>query len=112
MEGDIATTVALEKFNAALGEEFRGGSHIGGFCVAPESDDRRVFEQQQNVANLVRFAQVDQLLLEEETSGVVNGTELDERDQIQTASLPKSRDTRKSFLLMILCINRHPVHAI
>src|ERR1035438_4875154 len=66
MEGDIATTVALEKFNAALGEEFRGGSHIGGFCVAPESDDRRVFEQQQNVANLFRFAQVDQLLLEAE----------------------------------------------
>jgi hypothetical protein len=71
MEGDIATTVALENFNAALGEEFRGGSHIGGFGVAPESDD-----------------------------------------QIQTASSRKCRDTRKSFLLMILCINRHPVHAI
>ena len=81
MEGDIATTVAFKKFNAALGEEFRGGSHIGGFCVAPESDDRRVFEQQQDVANLFRFAQVDQLLLEAETSGVVNSAELDDSDQ-------------------------------
>ena len=93
MEGDIATTVALEKFNAPLGEEFRGGSHIGGFCVAPESDDRRVFEQQQNVANLFRFAQVDQLLLEAETRGVVNRAELDDSDQIRTASSPKCRNT-------------------
>ena len=93
MEGDIATAVALKKFNAALGEEFRGGSHIGGFCVAPESDDRRVFEQQQNVANLFRFAQVDQLLLEAETRGVVNRAELDDSDQIRTASSPKCRNT-------------------
>jgi hypothetical protein len=82
MEGDIATAVAFKKFNAALREEFRGGGHIGGFGVAPERDDRRVFEQQQDVANFFRFAQVDQLLLEAETSGVVNSAELDDRDQI------------------------------
>ena len=93
MEGDIATTVALEKFNAALGEEFRGDGHIGGSCVAPQSDDRRVFEQEQNVANLFRFAQLDQLLLEAETRGVVNRAELDDSDQIRTASSPKCRNT-------------------
>jgi hypothetical protein len=93
MEGDIATPVAFKKFDAALGEEFRGGSHISGFGVAPESDDRRVFEQEQDVANLFRFAQLDELLLEAETGGVVNRAELDDSDQIRTASSPKCRNT-------------------
>src|ERR1700735_1686231 len=98
MEGDIATPVAFKKFNAPLGEEFGGCSHIGGFGVAPESDDRRVFEQEQDVANLFRFAQLDELLLEAETSGGVHRAELDDSDQIQTASSPKCRDPRKTLL--------------
>jgi hypothetical protein len=52
-----------------------------------------VFEQEQNVANLFRFAQLDQLLLEAETRGVVNRAELDDSDQIRTASSPKCRNT-------------------
>jgi hypothetical protein len=42
-----------------------------------------VFEQEQYVADLFFLAQLDQLLLQAEARGVINGAELDQGDQIQ-----------------------------
>jgi hypothetical protein len=77
VEGDVTTAVAFEKFHAALGEEFRRSNHVGSFRVAAESDHRRVFEQEQNVADLLLFTQVNELPLQAQAGGVVNGSELD-----------------------------------
>ena len=82
MESDVAAAVAFEEFDAALGEEFGRRDYIGGFGVAAERDDRLVFEQEQDVADLFFFAQSDQLLLQAKAGRVVDSAELDERDQI------------------------------
>jgi len=49
---------------------------IGGFCVASEGDHGRVFQQEQDIADLSGFAQVDELLLQAEAFGVADGSEL------------------------------------
>ena len=59
------------------------------FCllaVAAESDDRRMFEQQQDVADASFFAQLDQALLQAEAGGVVDGAELEDGDQNSLAT--------------------------
>ena len=57
VEGDVAAAVAFEELDAALGEEFGRCDHVGSFRVAAERDDRRVFEQEQDIADLFFFAQ-------------------------------------------------------
>ena len=48
---DIAAAIAFEHFHAALGQYFRRGNHVCSFCVAAESDDRRVLEQKEHIAD-------------------------------------------------------------
>ncbi len=100
MEGDVAAAVAFEKLDAALGKEFGRGYDVCGFRVAAERDDGRVFQQEKDVADLLFFAQSDQLLLQAQAGGVVDGAELDERNQIQTVSPRRHRDTEKSYFLI------------
>ena len=45
-----------------------------------------MFEQEQNVGNVFIFAERDKLLLQAETCGVVDGAELDYRDQASVGS--------------------------
>jgi hypothetical protein len=77
VEGYVASAVAFEELDAALGQLFRRSNYVCGFRVAAESDDGRMFEQKQDIADLLFFAQVDQLLLQAQAGGVVNGAELD-----------------------------------
>jgi hypothetical protein len=78
VEGDIAAAVALEELDAASDKGFGGSEDVGGFGVAAESDDGRVLDQEEDVADLFLFAQIDQLLLEAQAFGVVEGSELDD----------------------------------
>jgi hypothetical protein len=39
-----------------------------------------MFEQEKNVAHVFFFAESDQLLLQAQTCGIVDGAELDDRD--------------------------------
>lgn len=64
VKGDIATAVAFEELNPALGPEFGRGDYVCGFGIAAEGDDRRVLEQKQDVADLFFLAQSDELLLQ------------------------------------------------
>jgi hypothetical protein len=45
-----------------------------------------VFEQKENVADFFFFAQRDELLLQTKAGGVIDGSELDEGDQILIAA--------------------------
>ena len=93
------TRFAFEKLNTALGEKFRRSDHVRGFRVAAEGDNWRVFEEQKDVADLFCFAQVDELLLQAQACRVINGTELDERDQTKSISPRRHRGTEKNVFI-------------
>jgi hypothetical protein len=59
VESDVATAVAFEEFNTALGQEPWRSNYVGSFRVAAERDDRRVFEQKENVSDFFFFAERD-----------------------------------------------------
>ena len=77
VEGDVAAAVAFEELDSALGEGFGRSDYVCCFRVTSQCNDGFMFEQQQDIANLVSFAQVDQLLLQAQAGGIVNGAELD-----------------------------------
>src|SRR5580704_11026018 len=77
VESDVAAAVAFEDFYAALREKFGGSDYVGGFGVATERDYRLVLQEEKDVADFFFFAQGDQLLLQAETRGVVDGAELE-----------------------------------
>jgi hypothetical protein len=55
-----------------------------------------VFEQEEDVADFFFFAEGDQLLLELQAGGVVDGAELEDRDQILVAA-DLQRSKSKAF---------------
>jgi hypothetical protein len=105
MKRDIAAAIALEKLDAAAGQQFGRRDYVCRVCIAAKGDDRRVFEQEQNIADLFFFTQGNELLLQEEASGVVDGAELDDGDQrfaffLTTACLVFRRSAKSSFIFM------------
>lgn len=81
VECDVSASIAFEKLDAALLQEFGRGNDIGGFGVASECDDWLVFEQQENIADFLFLAQGAELLLQAKSGGVIDGAELDNGDQ-------------------------------
>src|ERR1700733_15887715 len=77
VEGYVAAAVAFEDLDAALGKQFRRRDHVFRFRVAAERDHGRVLEQEQNIADLLLLTQSDQLLLQAQARGVIDGAELD-----------------------------------
>lgn len=82
VKGDVSAAVAFEKLDAALLQQIGRADHIRSLGVAAERDNRRVLEQKEDVADLVVFAEGDELLLQAKAGWVVDGVELDYRDQI------------------------------
>jgi hypothetical protein len=82
MKRDIATAITLKDLNAAGSELFSRSQHIGRLGVASERDHRRVFEQKQDIADLSRLAQINQLLLQANPFAIINLTELDDRNHV------------------------------
>jgi len=64
VESDIAATIALEDFDAALDEELRLSEEVGGLGIASQGDGWWVFEEEQDVADLICLSQFDELLLQ------------------------------------------------
>ena len=54
--GDVSAAVNLVDFDAFGGEGFVGEQDIGSGGIAAEGEDRRVFQQDKGVTNLVRFS--------------------------------------------------------
>ena len=59
MEGYVAAAIALENLNTTGRKSFGRGNHVGGFGISTESDHRRVFEQQERIANTTVFTKLD-----------------------------------------------------
>ena len=86
MEGNVSAAIAFEKFDATLGKEFLRRDYVRGFGVAAKRDDWCVLEQEQDIADFSFFTKDDELLLQIETGDVVNGAELDKRNQLLFAT--------------------------
>ena len=64
VEGDVATAVTFEEFDAAAVELLGRGKNVGDLGIAAEGDDRGVFEQEEDVADLSLFTEVYEFLLQ------------------------------------------------
>jgi len=80
VECHVAPSIALEHLYAALSELFGRGNDVGRFRVASQGDDGRVLEQEENVADLALFAEIDEPLLQTQGGGVVDRVEMEDRD--------------------------------
>ena len=76
--GDVSAAIDLVNLDTAVGEEFIAGENVGARGVASHGEDRRVFEQNERVADAVLVARFDELLLDVESGGVVDTAEMDE----------------------------------
>ena len=81
MERHVATAITFDYFHAALGQHFGRGHDIFLLGVASQSNDRSVFQQQQNIADAILLTQFDEALLQAQAGGVVEGAELEDGDQ-------------------------------
>src|ERR1700674_4664578 len=82
MKSKIPTPIALEDLNAAGSKHLSRSEHVSSFGVASKGDDGRMFEQKQDVANLPRLAQFDELPLQAQTFAIVEYAELDDRNHV------------------------------
>src|SRR5437868_1146920 len=83
MERHIPATIALKHLNSALGKLFRRSDHVRSFCIAAQRDDWRMLKYQQHIANLPRFTQLNQPLLQTQPSGIIEPVELEDRNHLQ-----------------------------
>jgi hypothetical protein len=79
---NITAAVTLEYLDTASRQCIGRSEHISSFGVAPESNDGRMFQQEQHVADLSRLAQIDQPPLQAQPFGITNLTELDDRNHV------------------------------
>jgi len=78
--GYVTTAVDLMDLDATAGEEFVGGEDIGACCIATKREHRRMFEQEECVADDASLARCDHLGLEAQAFGIGNAAELEEMD--------------------------------
>src|ERR1700677_718375 len=80
MKRHIPATIALKHRNPASRQLFGSREHMSGLGIASKCNDRRMFQQQQDVANVSSLAQIDQLLLQSKAFAIFNLTELTKRN--------------------------------
>ena len=78
MESHVTAAVGFEDFDTAMGELFGRSEDVFRFGVSSQRNHWRVLQQQKNVADEAVFTQVDQPLLQLQTSGVIYNFELDD----------------------------------
>ena len=59
MKGDISAAIALEQLYPALFQQFLRSEQVLLARISSEGDDRRMFEEKQNIGNALLFAQLD-----------------------------------------------------
>ncbi len=77
---NIPAAIALKHLDAASRQRIRRNEHMSSFGIAPKSNDGRMFQQQQDVADPSSFAQFDQLSLQPKPFNVAEHPELDNRN--------------------------------
>jgi hypothetical protein len=82
MKRNIAAAIALEDLDSACRQRIGGSEYISRARIASKRNDRRMFEQQQHVADLASLAQIDQLPLQPQSFCIIKLTELDDRNHV------------------------------
>lgn len=59
MKGDIPAAIAVEQLYPALFEQFVRSEQVLLARISSEGDDRRMFEEKQDIGNALVFAQLD-----------------------------------------------------
>jgi hypothetical protein len=86
VERNVATTVRLEKLDAASIEFFLRQENVVLLGITPQRDNRLVLQQEKHVPNLAFFSQVDELLLDAQPGGVIDSAELYDRNHFRRRS--------------------------
>jgi hypothetical protein len=73
---------------------------MSSFGIASKSDDGRVFQQQQHVSDLAGLAQIGRLPLQPKPFGIINLTELDDRNHVAVEIIGPQRMPADSGLSM------------
>ena len=81
MKCDIAPAIAFVNFDLTLSEKFRRHENISGLGIAAKSNDRSVLKQQQYIAYLAMFSQLDHSPLEVKAGSVIDGAQLEDANQ-------------------------------
>ncbi len=84
MVGDIAASIDLVQFDAALLQKLVRGEDVGTAGIAAESEDWGVFKQEEGVADEILFARDDYLLLDGEAFRERDAAEMKEMDEHAT----------------------------
>ena len=75
---NIPTAIALEHLDPASRQCVAGSKHVSSFRIAPQSDHRRVFKQQQHISDLSGLAQIDKFSLQAQPLGIIDDAELND----------------------------------
>jgi hypothetical protein len=96
VKGDVASPVAFENFDVALGKQLGRGDYVCRFRVAAEGYDRRVLKEQERVPNAAFFPQRDELLLKAKTGCVIDSAELNNRNHNKTISPQRTQSPQRN----------------
>ena len=99
---NIPAAIALEQLDPASRQHFGRSEHVGGFGVAAERDDGRVFEEQQHVAGLSRLAPIDQLPLQAQPLAIIKLPELNDRNHVAIEIIGPAVDSEGDLAVCLL----------
>src|SRR5439155_2241420 len=77
----VAAAVAFVHFDLPLNKELSRHENIPGFGIAAKSYDRSVLKQQEHIAYLTIFSQLDHSPLEVKAGSVIDGAQLEDANQ-------------------------------
>ena len=88
--GHVAAAIDLVQRHAARGQQCVGGKHVGAIRIAPQSQHRRMLEQQQHVLDAPLLAQRHQLFLQAQRLVVTQAAEIEVLDHVLSRNIAVS----------------------
>ena len=82
MKRNVSAAIALEHLDATSRQRFGRSEHVGRLGVASQSNDGRVFEEQEYVADLACLAQINQLPRQPKSFAIIDLPELDDGNHV------------------------------
>lgn len=82
MKRNVPAPIALEDLDSTSCQHFGRSKHVGSLGVASQSNDGRVFEEQEYIADLFCLAQFNQLPLQPKPFAITDLTELDDGNHV------------------------------
>ena len=82
MKRDVPAAIAFENLNPARRQRLGRSQHIRRLRIPAQRNHRRMFQQQEHVADLPGFAQLDEFFLKTQAVGISKLPELDNRNHV------------------------------